>query len=268
MPRRPETFPLVLAGFVFGFTYLFKTMFEGLLYTWVLKQLDKYLGVPEAEVIAKLSEIGVALFAAVALVYFLYQYIAATFRREAEAEINKKQRLKLSFAADKTQKRVNGSKLTYLYATNEGQNDVSGVQVKIEEARFRSTNSDKWVGTSIVARTNMSWGHLPDGDPHKYSTIQLAPGSEILDFINGPLLFHNPNGLPVPGFAIRVDPTHAGIDPRFGELGTYKFVIQLSALDIAQPEKLTLFADWDGKRLLIRADDSGQVLETATVLEA
>ena len=39
MPKRSDNFPLVLAGFVFGFAYLFKTMFEGLLYTWVLKQL-------------------------------------------------------------------------------------------------------------------------------------------------------------------------------------------------------------------------------------
>ena len=65
----------MLAGFVFGFAYLFKTMFEGLLYTWVLKQLERHLGLPEAEVLAKLSDIGVAFFASIALVWFLYQYV-------------------------------------------------------------------------------------------------------------------------------------------------------------------------------------------------
>jgi hypothetical protein len=62
MPKRSDNFPLVLAGFVFGFAYLFKTMFEGLLYTWVLKQLERHLGLLEAEVLAKLSDIGVAFF--------------------------------------------------------------------------------------------------------------------------------------------------------------------------------------------------------------
>src|SRR5258708_99484 len=168
MPKRPESFPLVLAGFVFGFVYLFKTMFEGLLYTWVLKQMEKYLGVPEAEVIAKLSEIGVAFFAAIALVFFLYQYIAATFRRDAEAEKSIKPRLNLSYAADKTIKTDVGGMATYLYVTNEGGSDVDGVQVIIESAEFRRHGSEKWEGTSIHARPNMSCGHLPDHHPQKY----------------------------------------------------------------------------------------------------
>jgi hypothetical protein len=76
-------------------------------------------------------------------------------RKEAKQN---KPRLKLSYAADKALERADGSKITFLYATNEGQSDVSGAQVKIEQAQFRKDGSDKWEGTSIVSRTNMSWG--------------------------------------------------------------------------------------------------------------
>ena len=112
-----------------------------------------------------------------------------------------KQRVSLSYAGDKTIKHNNGSKHTFLYATNEGGGDAAGTQVKIEEARFRRDGSDIWEGTSIVSRTNMSWGFLPDGDPQKYSTVQLAPGSEPVDFVSGPHNFQLQDGSMQLGFA-------------------------------------------------------------------
>jgi hypothetical protein len=204
MPKRSDNFPLVLAGFVFGFAYLFKTMFEGLLYTWVLKQLERHLGLPEAEVLAKLSDIGVAFFASIALVWFLYQYVVKSFQRELE-NIPK---LSLSFAADATVKHRSGAIQTFIRVKNEARNDISGAQVKIEEALVKKNGSDTWENTSILSRTNMSWGQEPDGDAQKYSTIQLAPGKgDILDFLTGPSLFLQ--GHPVM-FKIRVDPKHRG----------------------------------------------------------
>jgi hypothetical protein len=142
----------VLAGFVFGFAYLFKTMFEGLLYAWVLKQLEKHLGLLEAELLAKLSEIGFAFFASLALVWFLYRYIANGFRRELE-NIPK---LSLSYAADATVRHSNGAIQTDIRVKNDARNDISGAQVKIEEAVVKKNGSDTWENTSLLARTNMS----------------------------------------------------------------------------------------------------------------
>jgi hypothetical protein len=177
-------------------------------------------------------------------------------------------RLKLSYAAEKTLSRADGSKTTFLYATNEGQSDVSGAQVKIEQAQFRKDGSDKWDRTSIVSRTNMSWGYLPDGDPQKYSTVPLAPGSEVIDFVSGPHLFQQQGGPPRLGFLIRIDPRHwQNVNPAFWEKGTYKFVMQVSALDVERPDKLTLFVDWDGTNLVIRSDEPSQILETSRALE-
>ena len=124
MPKRSDNFPLVLAGFVFGFAYLFKTMFEGLLYTWVLKQFGKgTVGLLEAEVLAKLSDIGVAFFASVALVWFLYRYMANRFRNEFE----NRPKLSLSYAIDATVKHSNGAIQTFIRVKNEAGNERSGV---------------------------------------------------------------------------------------------------------------------------------------------
>jgi hypothetical protein len=188
--------------------------------------------------------------------------------RELSERLDRKPRLSLSYAAEKTQKFSNGSKQTFLYAINEGGGDVEGAQVKIEEAQFRRVGSDAWEGTSIVARTNMSWGFLPDGDPQKYSTVPLAHGKEPIDFISGPLNVSQSDGQPRLGFIIRIDPRHwKSVSPVFWENGTYKFVMQVSAIHIEKPGKLTLFVDWDGKNLVICSDDNpGQVLESCRAL--
>jgi hypothetical protein len=187
--------------------------------------------------------------------------------QELFERLDKKPRLRLSYAQDKTQPRgIDGSKLTFLYAINDKGGDVSGVQVKIEEAVLRRDGSDKWDGTSIVARTNMSWGHLDDDDPQKYSTSQLAPGSDVIDFISGPLIAKFGSGQEILGFKIRISPKHRIVIPFFWEKGTYRFMMQISAADTENPGKLTLFADWNGATLVIRSDD--QVLETAEILKA
>jgi hypothetical protein len=116
-----------------------------------------------------------------------------------------KPHIRLSYAADgKTRSLGGGSKATYLYATNDGESDVTGAQVKIEEAKFKPRGSDKWENTSIIARPNMSWGDKIDGDPVKYSTVQLAPGSEPIDFIEGPIALKD-RGQIIPGFRIRAN---------------------------------------------------------------
>ena len=133
-----------------------------------------------------------------------------------------------------------------------GGGDITGVQVKIDEAVFKSDGSNVWEGTSIVARPNMSWGSLPDGDAAKYSTWSLPHGKEIIDFISGPRRSNNDPHL---GFAIRIDPRQRmHVNPFFWRPGTYKFVMQISAPNVEKPGKLTLFVDWDGQKVKIRSD--------------
>jgi hypothetical protein len=178
-----------------------------------------------------------------------------------------KPHIRLSYAKPETRTLGGGSKATYLYATNEGKNDVTGAQVKIEESLFRRNGSDKWENTSILARHNMSWGDKADNDPQKYAPIQLAPGSEIIDFIEGPIKITYNSGQEFIGFRIRIDPRlWRNVNPNFVEPGTYKFGIQISALD-AEKHNLGVLIDWDGKQLIIRCeDDPSQVLETCEVL--
>jgi hypothetical protein len=47
----------------------------------------------------------------------------------------------------------------------------------------------------------------------------------------------------------------------FFELGTYRFVMQLSAPNVLDPPRLTLLVEWDGQTATIQSED-GQVLET------
>ncbi len=266
MRKRSEYFELTLLVAGFGLAWLFKTIFEGLFYSTIIKFLESRFGLMEADVIAKFSAIAVPSAASFVVIWAIYRFIEKNLRQEFALE--NRPRLKLSYAPEKTLKHSNGSKQTFLYAINEGTSDVSDAQVKIEEAQYRKDGSDKWEGTSIVSRTNMSWGHVPDGDPQKYSTVALAPGSEVVDFISGPHNFQQQDGQTRLGFLIRIDPRHwRNVNPAFFETGTYKFAMQTSASDVENPAKPTLFVDWDGKSLVIRSDNPSEVLETAGVLE-
>jgi hypothetical protein len=51
-----------------------------------------------------------------------------------------------------------------------------------------------------------------------------------------------------------------GVLPFFGEKGTYKFVMQVSAPDAGKPEQLTLFIDWSGNDFAVQSAD-GEILE-------
>jgi hypothetical protein len=108
----------------------------------------------------------------------------------------------------------------------------------------------------------------PNGDPQKYSTVQLASGSEIVDFITGPLEFQREGGQKQLGFFISIDPGHwPHVDPIRWKKGRYKFVMQVSALGVEEPGKLTLLVDWNGRKLVILSD-ADEILETAEVLNA
>ena len=173
--------------------------------------------------------------------------------KELSDRLDRQPHLRLSYAADKTVRRGNGLDQTFLYAENEGGGDIVGVQVKIDEAMFKSKELNAWEGTSIVARPNMSWGSLPDGHADKYSATSLPHGKEIIDFISGPRRY---NSEPQLGFAIRIDPRQREhVNPFFWKSGTYKFVMQVSAPDVDKPGRLTLFVDWDGQRVTIRSDE-------------
>lgn len=84
-----------------------------------------------------------------------------------------------------------------------------------------------------------------------------------MDFIKGP--YCPPNHRP--GFLVKIDHQHAGINPYFVEVGTYKFVAQAIAIHTEKPEYLTVFVDWDGKKLTVRSDSPSQVLAMGGILE-
>jgi len=136
---------------------------------------------------------------------------------------------------------------------------------KILKARLRPENSDKWIGTSIVARLNLSWGDQPIGSPQKYSTVQLA--FRTCRFYYRSPEFRRDGGPKRLGFFISIDPGHwRFVDPIFSKRGLYKIVVQLSALNV-EPDRLTLFVNWDGAKLVILSD-ADEILETAEVLSA
>jgi hypothetical protein len=188
--------------------------------------------------------------AAFALLVAFYLDHTSKMVRIRELEDRLKPRLKLSYAAEKTVMRGPGHRYTFLSVTNESARNIDGVLTKIIESKFKKDGSELWVNTCIIANLNMSWCALPDHRwAAKYSAMQLQPGSELVDFISGPHTeansadTANPSGhFPTnPFFKIRIDPAHVGVGvlPFFGEKGTYKFVMQVSAPDAGKPEQLT-----------------------------
>jgi hypothetical protein len=176
MRKRSDNFELALLGLGIALVFLFKTIYEGLFYSWTLRLLQRHLNLSEAEVIAKFSEIALPTIVAKGTIWALYRYIHMNLRRELQAEIDRRPRLKLSFATDRVLNYADGSIQTFFRITNEETNTVEGVEVKFEEATLMRSGSDKWEKTSIIAKPNMSWCSLPDANPQKYAAIQLAPG--------------------------------------------------------------------------------------------
>src|SRR5262249_584885 len=66
----------------FALYLLLKNIFEGLFYSWAIKQLEVRLGIMEAQVTAKFAEVAISLTGAVAIVWLLFRYIEANLRRE------------------------------------------------------------------------------------------------------------------------------------------------------------------------------------------
>jgi hypothetical protein len=185
-------------------------------------------------------------------------------------EADRRPQLMLVYAPDKTLPLSDGSRQTFLYAVNPSDTDVSGAQVKIEQAMYSRAPESLWEKTTIVARPNMSWADKADGDPNKYSAVQLAPGKEVIDFIWGPreltqIITDESTGVKRHDtqrwFEIRIDPRQRHtVQPVFYQAGTYKFVMQVSARD-AKPASLTLYVHWDESDFVIY-NDLDQVLES------
>lgn len=156
-----------------------------------------------------------------------------------------------------------GVKRTYVFARNDGLLDVDGVQVICVEVKFRAPGEHVYkVIPTFLSRVNLSWCTQPDGGTTKYAAIQMAHGTEWIDFLcspgevltaRGDAHFNQMNNRPF--FTLRVDPRHAGIG-RFFEKGTYRFVLQISALNV--PAKTyVLLVEWDGtpESLTIRPEN-------------
>jgi hypothetical protein len=166
-------------------------------------------------------------------------------------------RLGLSYAPHHS-RTINGVRHTFVCALNKSNNDVSGVQVKVEEAKLKKEGSNSWEKTNLIARTNLSWCFLPNGHSQKYSTIQLPPGSEPLDFIVGPVSVVSTNGTQMPAFYFKMDPAHGTDSSCFTEKGVYRFILQVSGLDAGKPEQRVLFVDWNGADFGIRETEATQ----------
>src|SRR5262245_31010692 len=148
--------------------------------------------------------------------------------RIQELEDKLRPRLKLSYAADKTEKGEGGHRFTFLRITNESEVTIESVLPQIIESRFKPEGPGSWRSTSIVANMNMSWCGIPEAlHVQKYSARSLPPGSELVDFVSGP---HTDTDTP-PCFVIRIDPAHSEpgfVNPQFTTKGVYKFVMQVS----------------------------------------
>lgn len=151
---------------------------------------------------------------------------------------------------------VDGFTVAYLQAHNDTERALQGVEVKIEEVLFQPLAKPDVPFATIDprSRVNMSWCFKANGDERKYSSVELQPGPEMLDFISGPQTF-NVNGTFIDGFRLRVDKKHGAELGAYFEPGIYKFTNQISGLDAGAPKKLTTRVDWDGKSLTVIEDN-------------
>jgi hypothetical protein len=199
-------------------------------------------------------------------VFYAYKYLTLPTKmwNESEEKIRKvsegRPSLKLAYGNGKTSDRGN-HKMTYVNAISEGAGDVMAARVLLDEVMFKAPGSDKWVPTQINTRHIMSWTNVPD-DPNrrgeKYGPRQISQGDNTVDFITCPAMDDKGRK----AFVFRIDPDHfRAVFPVFIELGTYRFVMQLSAPNVLDPPRLTLLVEWDGQTATIQSED-GQVLET------
>ena len=82
MRKRSEYFELTLLVAGFGLAWLFKTIFEGLFYSTIIKFLESRFGLMEADVIAKFSAIAVPSAASFVVIWAIYRFIEKNLRQE------------------------------------------------------------------------------------------------------------------------------------------------------------------------------------------
>jgi len=105
----------------------FKTMFESLFSTWLIKQLEVRFGLMEAEVVTRFSELALPFVASLAIVWFVYRFISSNLQREF-ARAEEKQRL-----LDE----IGGLRTRLVRFRIEMQRDINGSRSKAEwEADF------------------------------------------------------------------------------------------------------------------------------------
>jgi hypothetical protein len=82
MDRQSDNTPLVLLGGVLALFLFLHTIFNILFEEWIKHQLENYLGYTAAEMIERFGAIALPAFAAVCIVWLLFQYLKRVFRRE------------------------------------------------------------------------------------------------------------------------------------------------------------------------------------------
>jgi hypothetical protein len=86
MSKRSKNFDLVLLGGAAALYFLFNNIFGNLFYAWLKQEFEKYTGVLESDVLAKLSQVSFSLLLVVAIIWGLYRYIHRELRAEFQAE--------------------------------------------------------------------------------------------------------------------------------------------------------------------------------------
>src|ERR1043166_8445629 len=86
MSKRSQNFELVLLGSAAALYFLFNNIFGNLFYAWLKQEFEKYTGVLESDVLAKLSQISFSLLLVVVILWWLYRYIYRELRAEFQAD--------------------------------------------------------------------------------------------------------------------------------------------------------------------------------------
>jgi hypothetical protein len=235
MRKHSEHFELALIVFGFALTWLFKTMYEGLFYAWTLKQLERYLGLQEAEVIAKFSEIALPFAASVATILVLYRYI----HRDLATP-----RISLLFNEEQEDCKNPEPQGIYVHvlAFNDGALPIDDCEAVLETV----TRDGKSVG--YKSPKNLSWARPPDGSPEKFGKIRLADGNRPnpIDVLAAGTV--NGASFICPMIS---DPARRG----YVEQGIYRLGIKVSTSGAASAE-IALLVDWKGNphKIHVRAE--------------
>src|SRR3954467_6335889 len=84
MPKRTkDSLPAIIGGSVILLALFFHSIYEDLLKAAVLKRLSAVMGIEEAELVSRLTEMALPIVGSVAVVWFLYGYL----KRELLAQI-------------------------------------------------------------------------------------------------------------------------------------------------------------------------------------